>query len=152
MRIDGNRVSAQATPFRKCPTQMELISIRLLASVGRVSSIRVRGAAPSASSNGLAEHQCCRTLRNWMRARHNTQLCGNRPVTEAGLPAEGIAGCMSVLLCRVLPALIYTRPRPVDDWTVHIFTRLGAICGVTERLAVEPPVDVNEVVNERQRA
>ncbi len=24
--------------------------------------------------------------------RHNTQLCSNRPVTEAGLPAEGTAG------------------------------------------------------------
>ena len=35
-----------------------------------------------------------------MRALHNTQLCSNRPVTEAGLPAEGTAGCMSVLLCR----------------------------------------------------
>ena len=33
-------------------------------------------------------------------ARHNTQLCSNRLVTEAGLPAEGTAGCMSVLLCR----------------------------------------------------
>ncbi len=27
-----------------------------------------------------------------MRALHNTQLCSNRPVTEAGLPAEGTAG------------------------------------------------------------
>ncbi len=30
---------------------------------------------------------------------HNTQLCSNRLVTEAGLPAEGTAGCMSALLC-----------------------------------------------------
>jgi len=30
---------------------------------------------------------------------HNTQVCSNRPVTEAGLPAEGTSGCMSALLC-----------------------------------------------------
>ncbi len=36
--------------------------------------------------------RCHGTLRNSRRARHNTQLCSNRPVTEAGLPAEGTAG------------------------------------------------------------
>ena len=35
-----------------------------------------------------------------MRALHNTQLCSNRLVTEAGLarPRE-LPGCMSALLC-----------------------------------------------------
>ncbi len=38
--------------------------------------------------------------RHAVHSPHNTQLCSYRPVTEAGLPAEGTAGCMSVLLCR----------------------------------------------------
>ena len=42
-----------------------------------------------------------RPLRNRKRALHNTQLCSNRPVTEAGLarPRE-LPGCMSALLCQ----------------------------------------------------
>ncbi len=43
--------------------------------------------------------QCSSILRNGQRARHNTKLCSYRIVTEAGLPAEGTAGCMSALLC-----------------------------------------------------
>ena len=39
--------------FWKCARQVELISIRTLASVGPVSSIRVSGAAPSTSTSGL---------------------------------------------------------------------------------------------------
>ncbi len=41
------------------------------------------------------------SLRNRKRALHNTQLCSNRLVTEAG-PArpKELPGCMSVLLCR----------------------------------------------------
>ena len=88
----------QAREFWRCARQVELTSIRPLASQGPVGSIRVCGAAPSTSTMRCAI-QCSSSLRNWRRARHNTQLCSNRLVTEAGLPAEGTAGCMSVLLC-----------------------------------------------------
>ncbi len=42
-------------------------------------------------------------LRNRKRALHNTKLCSNRPVTEAGpaRPRE-LPGCMSALLCRTM--------------------------------------------------
>ncbi len=98
MRIDGNRVSARGTGFWKCARQVDVISIRLLASAGQVCSIRV--AQGCARRQPGCAVQCHGTLRNRRRARHNTQLCSNRLVTEAGLPAEGTAGCMSALLCR----------------------------------------------------
>ncbi len=53
MRIDGNRVSARGTGFWKSARQVNLMSIRLLASAGQVCSIRVCGAGLRTSTTGL---------------------------------------------------------------------------------------------------
>ncbi len=54
---------------------------------------------PSESTGATRQHaqkarvECpCGRLCRGKRNRHNTQLCSNRLVTEAGLPAEGTAG------------------------------------------------------------
>ncbi len=81
-----------------CARQVGLIGIRPLASVGPVGPIRRVAQRCARRQTGCAV-LCSSILRNRRRARHNTQLCSNRLVTEAGLPAEGTAGCMSALLC-----------------------------------------------------
>ncbi len=83
-RIDASWVSAPATPFLELPEASGAQQHQVLGAGGsRVfhSSVWRRG---NLVGTLCTQTQCNSTLRNCGRARHNTQLCSNRLVTEAG--------------------------------------------------------------------